>query len=505
MAQEEMNPALHTLLTDPLKFCEVVGGVRLRRYQEEVALAIIDSVVKHRGHSFVIMFPRQSGKNELQAQIEAYLLTMLSQFGEAEIIKASPTYLPQTANAMRRLERVLTHTDLLKNLWFKEAGHTYRVQRARITFLSAAPAANVVGATARTLLECDEAQDVLIEKWDKDFAPMAASTNATRAFWGTAWTGSTLLARELRSARDAEKIDGVRRAFVLTADDVAREVPAYGAFVAGQVQRLGRDHPLVKTQYYAEEIDQQGGMFPPERMAWMRGCHPSETAPLPGAIYALLLDVAGEDEDGSEDLLRSSPPRRDSTALTVVRVDLSTLADDVLRAPTYCVVQRRLWTGVKHTRLYSEIRALALHWRARWLVADATGVGAGLCSFLSRALPGKVIPVTFNSAVKSEIGWSFLGLVDAGRYREYAPEDPLQALFWRQCTGCAYETRPGPGKLLRWGVSDSARDPGGEGLLHDDLLLSAALCTQLDRQAWSAAGGTLIIPAPDPLNSMVEF
>ncbi|MEN6409620.1 MAG: hypothetical protein ABFD44_07915, partial [Anaerolineaceae bacterium] len=285
MKDNELSEALATLLRNPLRFFETFGGIRLRHYQEEVAFAIINSVVNRLGHSFVIMFPRQSGKNELQARIEAYLLTMLSQFGEAEIIKASPTYLPQTANAMRRFERVLTHTDLLKNRWVKETGHTYRVQRARITFLSAAPAANVVGATAHTLLECDEAQDVLIEKWDKDFAPMAASTNATRAFWGTAWTGSTLLARELRSARDAEKIDGERRAFVLTADDVAHEVPAYGAFVAEQVRRLGREHPLVKTQYYAEEIDQQGGMFPPERLALMRGCHPSETAPQPGAVY----------------------------------------------------------------------------------------------------------------------------------------------------------------------------------------------------------------------------
>lgn len=504
MADNEMEAVLAELLRDPLRFCEAVGGVKLRRYQQEVALAIIDSVLYQRGLTFVVMFPRQSGKNELQAQIEAYLLTLLSQY-DAEIIKASPTYLPQTANAMRRLERVLTHTSLLKDQWRKETGHTYRVQRARITFLSASPTANVVGATARTLLECDEAQDVVAEKWDKDFAPMAASTNATRTFWGTAWTGSTLLARELRSAREAEYGDGARRTFVLTADAVTLEVPAYGTFVTEQVRRLGRNHPLVKTQYYAEEIDQQGGMFPPERLALMHGAHPAEITPQPNAIYALLLDVAGEDEDGSEDLLRSTPPRRDSTALTVVRIDLSTLADEILRAPTYRVVHRRLWTGVKHTRLYGEIRALALHWHARWLVADATGVGAGLCSFLNRALPGKVIPVVFNTAVKSEIGWDFLGLADTGRYQEYASEDSLQTLFWRQCAGCAFEAQPGPGKLLRWGVPDSARNPGDEGLLHDDLLLSAALCTQLDRQPWSYSSGTLIIPAPDPLNSMVGF
>ena len=103
-----------------------------------------------------------------------------------------------------------------------------------------------MGATAGTLLEVDEAQDVQVAKFDKDIAPMAASTNATRVFWGTAWTSDTLLARELRSAKEAEKRDGMRRVFVLTAEDVAREVPAYGNFVAEQISKLGRNHPMVE-------------------------------------------------------------------------------------------------------------------------------------------------------------------------------------------------------------------------------------------------------------------
>ncbi len=38
-------------------------------------------------------------------------------------------------------------------------------------------------------------------------------------------------------------------------------------------------------------------MFPPARRALMQGTHPARLAPEPGKIYALLLDVAGEDED----------------------------------------------------------------------------------------------------------------------------------------------------------------------------------------------------------------
>ena len=57
----------------------------------------------------------------------------------------------------------------------------------------------------------------------------------------------------------------------MTAEDVAAEVPAYRAFVQEQVNKLGRNHPLVKTQFFSEEIDAEGGMFPPARRAMMQG------------------------------------------------------------------------------------------------------------------------------------------------------------------------------------------------------------------------------------------
>ncbi|HSV85664.1 MAG TPA: hypothetical protein VLH85_03760, partial [Levilinea sp.] len=230
---------LINLLSDVTRFCEWASHLRLRLYQQAVARAVVQSVLGEQGLSFVVMFPRQSGKNELQAQIETFLLANLRR-RDAEMIKISPTWKPQSYNAMRRLERVLKRNRLTRIFWSKEQGYIYRVGQARIFFLSGSPEANIVGATASTLLSVDEAQDIQIQKFDKDIAPMAASTNATRVFWGTAWTSRTLLARELRAAREEERRDGSRRVFVADADIVAEEVPEYGLFVAGQVARLGR-------------------------------------------------------------------------------------------------------------------------------------------------------------------------------------------------------------------------------------------------------------------------
>ncbi|RPJ38175.1 MAG: hypothetical protein EHM21_17220, partial [Chloroflexi bacterium] len=115
---------------DPVAFA-AAGGLKLRLYQQDVARAIVDSVLQRRGLSFVVMFPRQSGKNELQAQVEACLLALLA--GEdAEIIKVSPTWRPQSINAMRRLQRVLERNPYTAGQWTKENGYIFRLGRARI-------------------------------------------------------------------------------------------------------------------------------------------------------------------------------------------------------------------------------------------------------------------------------------------------------------------------------------------------------------------------------------
>lgn len=477
-------------------FCCNFALLPLRKYQLKVAWHIVDSVMQNKGLSFVVMFPRQSGKNELQAQIEVYLLVLLENT-PAEIVKVSPTWKPQSLNAMRRLQRVLEKNCLTRRKFVKESGYIFKVGQARIFFFSGGREANIVGATASTLLEVDEAQDVLPAKFDKEIAPMAASTNATRVFWGTAWTPATLLARELRAAALAEAQDGARRVFRITADEVADEVPAYGKFVAQQVALFGRNHPTVKTQFYSEEIDAEGGLFPPARQVLMQGNHPAADAPLPGRITVFLIDVGGaaaaeEAEPGG---------RRDATALTAVDVDLATLSDPALRAPTYRVLFRRSWTNVAQPVLYAYIQQLAEVWSPRRVVIDATGIGAGLAAFLERALPGRVQPFIFNAASKSKLGWDFLAVVDTGRWKDYAPPD---ALFFRQCSLVQYQILPGPARQLRWSVPEAMRDPQSGELVHDDLVLSAALVGVIDGVKWSAPAETVIIPSIDPLNELDE-
>ena len=129
---------------------------------------------------------------------------------------------------------------------------------------------------------------------------------------------------------------------------------------------------------------------------------------------------------------------------------------------------------------------------------DSTGVGAGLASFMEKSFPGRVIPFLFTSKSKSDLGWQFLAVIETGRYKE-----PVggETLFWKQAKNCISKVLTGPGRLMTWGVPDGTRDEVGD-LVHDDELISSALCAVLDDQEWAVSDTPLIVDRADPLDEM---
>src|SRR3990172_6764131 len=67
------------------------------------------------------------------------------------------------------------------------------------------------------------------------------------------------------------------------------------------------------------------------------------------------------------------------------------------------------------------------------------------------------------------------------------------ALGWALSCGGG---RPGGGGRL------CGRDPACGDLVHDDLLLSAALCAVLDTQPWGSISPALVVPGRDPLQDL---
>ena len=487
--------------SDIRTFSSLILQKPLREYQLAPADAILRSILTGEGEIFAVMMSRQAGKNELSAQLEAYLLNVYQTKG-GNIVKASPTFKPLTLNSIWRL------TDRLDNVWNtklfrRREGYIVELLNARAYFFSAEPSANVVGATADILLEADEAQDIVPLKWDKDFTPMGASTNVTTVLYGTAWTSNTLLAQTISYLEELQSKDGKQRVFRIPCDVVSAEVPAYGRYVTHQIQRLGRNHPLIRTQYFLETINNDGGLFTQVRQRLMHGSHPRRFSPQPGHRYAILIDVAGEDEaagpiQGRLFLLNS---KRDATAITIVEVVIDREKNP--HENLYFTQDRQLHLGTRFAVIQGQILRQVEFWHAQWVIIDATGVGAGLASYLTKALGKKVIPITFSSAIKSRLGWDFLGIVETGRFQDYAEDnEPDTAQFWYEVGACQYEIREGPQKTMRWGVWE---EPGYDGIVatgHDDLLISAALCAFLEVQPVTGQAIGEVVESGDVLENI---
>jgi len=154
--------------------------------------------------------------------------------------------------------------------------------------------------------------------------------------------------------------------------------------------------------------------------------------------------------------------------------------------------------GVKHSTLYTAIVGLADLWQPVKLIIDATGVGAGVSSFLVDRLGTRVLPFEFSQVSKSDLGWAFISVIETGRFKDYSPQDPE---FARQLEYCQYVILDGPGKIMRWSVPDGTRDVATGELVHDDQVLSAALIALLDQETWGT-GDSQVIKEKDILEEL---
>ncbi|MDQ2785333.1 MAG: hypothetical protein M3Y58_10070, partial [Chloroflexota bacterium] len=158
--------ALRWLLHDIGAFSRTVWPeAALRPYQLTPARAIIHSALTGDGASFAVVFARQSGKDELLAQVIAFLLIHRQLHG-GEIVVAAPSLVPQGQITLRRIEERLRAALLFAPEIETEGGHILRVGRASARFVSAGPMAQARGATASLLLVANEAQDIEPERWD---------------------------------------------------------------------------------------------------------------------------------------------------------------------------------------------------------------------------------------------------------------------------------------------------------------------------------------------------
>lgn len=480
------------------RFAASILGKPLYPYQNEVAQAVLASICQRQGRIFTVMMARQSGKNQLSAVLEAYLLACMP---EGTIVKAAPTFTPQIMHSRLRLLSMLDMPAMRDRVW-QSQGHIVGLAPQadpvalrthagpRVMFFSAAPESNVVGATASLLLEIDEAQDVASEKFDRDFRPMAATCNATTILYGTAWSDTTLLALQRAANLEHEQYTGERLHFEYDWRVLAAINPAYRKFVEQEIARLGEDHIAIQTQYFLRPISGVGYFFNPLQLTLLQGMHTWEDQPCGDAWYIAGMDVAGEERPAPGDAtvfqLNTARPRsrRDSTVITIGRVCYNELG-----LPAIKVVHHAWWTGVSYLEQYAATVALVEHWGIRSLVIDGTGLGAGLASLLLNRLgQERINSFTFTRPAKSRLAYQLLSLLNSGRLSLYRMADAPGGIYeecWQQIKHTRYRL-PAPDTL------DIYVDPT-EG--HDDFLISLALLTEAVKALNIPAVSTLIRPA----------
>ncbi len=430
----------------------------LRPYQVEIARALLRLVFRREGGSISVEIARQGGKNELSAQVGLLtLLTHAARGGSA--IKCAPTY-TQAAISRERLARRAREAGL--GALVRSEGGALRCGHASARVLSAEPNANVVGHTADVLLEVDEAQDVRPEKFDRDFRPMAASTDAPVAFYGTPWGADSLLEQAKASHRAAERAGGPRRHFRFDWEQVARCVPAYRAYVERERARLGEQHPLFRTQYLLEVVHAADRLLDAATLAQLEGRHARLRGAVPGERYVAGLDLAGPDRNGVQ-------RDRDWTVLTIARV--------APRAggPALEVVELQAWQG-EPTESLIDVLADRLRsvWRVRRVAVDATGLGGPIADLLAARLArGVVEPVVFTAERKSRLGFGLLAAAHSGRLRLFDGDGSAE---WIECRRQLRMARAAyrEGRTLQFDV-----DPADG---HDDYVLSLALCVAAARR-----------------------
>jgi len=481
------------LLDDIALFSRHVIGLPLYDYQLEPLRAIIDAVLSGQGREFLLVFPRQSGKNEAVAHLLVYLLALFQRHGGQMVYGAIGDGL---GRGMRRLEQRLD-TPWTRGRW-RRAGRParYTLGRASVVFLSSHPQAASRGETADHLLIIDEAQDQDAAHIEAVFTPMRAAHNATAVYLGTVrQTGDFLWAKkgELESATAA---DGLPRVFMVEPATVAAANPAYATFLDEQVRRYGRRHPIVAAEYFLEPVDGRGGLFPPWRVGFMHGAHPRLGGPRPGEVYVAAIDLAGQDESASESGTPLRNPGRDYTVATIFRVADPIEADG---GPVYEAVDVFVDHGSRHfqaapgrPRLADTLLTTLRRWNVGHTIIDASGVGQGLADWLAGALGRERVTAyqLGGASAKARLGSDLLALIDTGRFRYWSgdEDEPLSDgwWFWQQVAACGYSL-PGQGRFdhdLRWGVPAGARitTPRGTEPIHDDRLLSAALVAELERR-----------------------
>lgn len=444
---------------DPLWESIHISKRPLRGQQPEIISRIERFVGVHAGGVMTIRLSRQVGKNEMAALLQRrHLWRRQNSPQVSSWIRTAPTYKPQIVNSKKRLREIMMvdHKKRIKHPLFggqkliSEEGYIWRVGNAQVEFISSGPHANVVGATASECLDMDEAHKVDKAKFDEDFAPFTANTNAATLLWGVAGNGLDTIQHYV----EINEENGWADRNLYYPCEVWMEVHApYRAHVESRIKALGYDHPIIKTQYRLIPVSAEGTYLQPSHYrALFSGDHERHLTPRPGRRYEMAIDIAAGSEEFDPQKAISGDHEDTATDSTVVWIyEVSDIVCSNGLFPIIRLVNLLWFTGQPLEKSEEEIEQAIIEWNPGKVTIDAVGVGRQIAETMERKFSSSVVNkyVANDTSVSEDLFdlQARLNFSSVLMFRN--DESPEWAEFERQCGWTRYASAKGKMKLVK--------------------------------------------------------
>lgn len=363
----------------------------LRGPQAEIIKRVEKFLSAHDGGVMPILSSRQTGKNETAANLQRrHLARRKNSPYKSSWIRTAPTHEPQIVNSKKRLEELMQldrknvahHPLFMDQKIQKSEGYIWKYGNATVEFMSSGPHSNVVGATASECLDMDEAHKISKAKFDEDFAPFTASTNAGTLLWGVASDGMDTI----EWYRQHNESEGKSHLNLYYPCEIwAESNKIYRGHLEGRVKALGWDHPIIKTQYRLIPVANEGTFINRlQAQNLFNSDHERQVKPRPGVQYEMLIDLAGGNEDFNPDkqFIGEESTPTDSTVIWIYEV-----TDEICQNNIFPVVRIRemlWWTGVPLPQQEQQIKELIEYWHINKVTADGVGIGRQIAESLEQ-------------------------------------------------------------------------------------------------------------------------
>ena len=269
----------------------------------------------------------------------------------------------------------------------KSEGYIWRLGNATVEFMSSGPHSNVVGATASECLDMDEAHKIGRAKFDEDFAPFTASTDAGTLLWGVCADGlDTIESYRILNAENNRKDLNLRYPCELWME----HSEVYASHVRGRERALGWEHPIMKTQYRLIPVANEGTFLSKAQVkSFLDSEHERELKPRPDKVYEIVIDIAAGNEDFNPnnsfdrfDTDSDEETATDSTVVWIYEVTDQICQNNIF--PVINMVSIEWWTGVTLPDQEKRIIDLITYWRAQKVTIDGVGVGRQMAEALEQ-------------------------------------------------------------------------------------------------------------------------